>query len=830
MRLRRLVLQNFRQHKNSVVEFDSGLTGIIGPNGAGKSTILEAVAWALYGNPAARGTRDGLRFQRALPRETFGVELDFELAGHSYRIVRGLTSAELYLDGGVAPIANSISVVAEMVHRRLGMTRTEFFNTYFTGQKELNVMASMKPSERAQFLSRVLGYEKLRTAQELIRERRRLVTAEITGLRSAMRDPEAVNRMVHDAQQRCKETRQRFEESEATRLQTDENLTAIAPRWEKAQVERDRLQEILSELRVAESEELGLRRDAERIARDLAEVDTARVELEQLATDLAPLDTVAEEFRRLETLARQDGRRRALQESGRALEEEIARLRERFARVDSAPAQEEEVTVALESTRADLVETEGSLEARRTEWVRDRQEAETRRQSLRTQYTELREQRDRLVALGDDGNCPTCLRPLGESYRTVIEMLDSQLETVLVDGNYFKSRLEQLEEMPEDVRNLDERRRTVFLEVGTLERNLAKVQHAVQEKQQLTRELASKEPRLIAMQEEIESIPGGYDQKRHDEVRGEIDRLAPMESQAARLSALLEKEPQLHEEKVKVSLVLSELVSKVTELRSKRDVLGFLEKDFVTLRTAHEFAASQLHQAEVASATAQSEFTAAEGLLAAAKRDRDELVRSEQQLGALQLQRRMHEELDRAFSDLRTDLNFQLRPELSKLASSFLKDLTDDRYTELELDDAYKILVLEDGTPKPVISGGEEDLANLALRLAISQMIAERSGQNFSLLVLDEVFGSLDEARRRNVVELLRRVRDRFEQVILITHVESVKEGLDRVISVSYDEDTGASVVENVDSFVAPDYSDENDASAYDAVTQTTAGSGGGLS
>jgi exonuclease SbcC len=74
-------------------------------------------------------------------------------------------------------------------------------------------------------------------------------------------------------------------------------------------------------------------------------------------------------------------------------------------------------------------------------------------------------------------------------------------------------------------------------------------------------------------------------------------------------------------------------------------------------------------------------------------------------------------------------------------------------------------------------------------------MIAERAGQNFSLLILDEVFGSLDEARRFNVVELLRGLHDRFEQVILITHIEPVREGLDRVISVSYDADLGSSVV-----------------------------------
>jgi len=63
-------------------------------------------------------------------------------------------------------------------------------------------------------------------------------------------------------------------------------------------------------------------------------------------------------------------------------------------------------------------------------------------------------------------------------------------------------------------------------------------------------------------------------------------------------------------------------------------------------------------------------------------------------------------------------------------------------------------------------------------------MIAERAGQPLSLLVLDEIFGSLDEARRLHVVGLLRRLADRFPQVILITHIEQVREGLDRVIRV----------------------------------------------
>ena len=194
--------------------------------------------------------------------------------------------------------------------------------------------------------------------------------------------------------------------------------------------------------------------------------------------------------------------------------------------------------------------------------------------------------------------------------------------------------------------------------------------------------------------------------------------------------------------------------------------------------------------------SAETDAAAARTALERAEAAARELEQRQQTLVQLNTHKRLHDELDRAYTDLRTDLNFQLRPELSELASAFLVEITDGRYSELELDDQYNIIVLEEGLPKPVISGGEEDLANLVLRLAISQMIAERAGQPFSLLILDEIFGSLDELRRSSVLELLRRVQDRFEQVILITHIESVRDQLDHVIAVRYDEQTGSSVVE----------------------------------
>ena len=145
----------------------------------------------------------------------------------------------------------------------------------------------------------------------------------------------------------------------------------------------------------------------------------------------------------------------------------------------------------------------------------------------------------------------------------------------------------------------------------------------------------------------------------------------------------------------------------------------------------------------------------------------------------------------RALGDLRDELNAALRPDLSDLASGFLRDLTNGRYTELELDEDYMTTLLDEGEPKVVISGGEEDIANLALRLAISQMIAERAGQPLSLLILDEIFGSLDEDHRAAVVELLRNLADRFPQVILITHIDSVRDGFDRIVRVGFDQRRG---------------------------------------
>ncbi|OLD42513.1 MAG: hypothetical protein AUI63_08575 [Gemmatimonadetes bacterium 13_1_40CM_2_60_3] len=795
MKLNSVRLTNFRQHAQTEITLGTGLTGIIGPNGAGKTTILEAIAWALYGNPAIRGNRESIRFMGAGARAPVEVELDFELGSHRYRVVRGLTSAEVYLDGSDSPVANSITAVTELMQRRLGMSLSEFFHTYFTGQKELSVMAAMTPARRGQFLSRVLGYEKLRIAQDLTRDKRNRVRSAIDGMQRGMPDPEAILRALAEAASRKEEAEARAQQAAHRGAVRQREMMAIEPRWEMVQRQREQSAQLLTQITVAEEKEAALHRDTERITRELEGVQAARSQLDSLREAIEPLFALNVELQALNTLYREEGRRKTLLEAEAALREEIARLEERHTRIERAPALEEEETLELEKKRAELEDAQGLLEARRTEWVRDRQEAQTKREALRQQYSELKHQRDRVVALGEDGECPTCSRPLGGSLHTVVEHLDEMLETVNVDGSYYKARVEQLEQMPEDVQQLDEKRRTLMQEVGTLERRLAKVQLAVQELGTIVRDIAAKQQRQVQMQRDIARIPAGYDPARHADVIAEVDRLTPMEAEAARFQAMLEREPQLKLEQTRIAQEIMRVQSTLGTLRTRRAQISFTEKDFNELKADYDRVRMELQESKVAAARAQEQVSSATAAMAAAQEAAEDLKKKVAELDVLQTDRRLHDELDRAFSDLRTDLNYQLRPELSELASAFLSELTDARYTEMELDDQYNIVILEDGIPKPVLSGGEEDLANLVLRLAISQMIAERAGQNFSLLILDEVFGSLDEARRLNVVELLRGLQDRFEQVILITHIEPVREGVDRVISVRYDADRGCSIV-----------------------------------
>lgn len=125
--------------------------------------------------------------------------------------------------------------------------------------------------------------------------------------------------------------------------------------------------------------------------------------------------------------------------------------------------------------------------------------------------------------------------------------------------------------------------------------------------------------------------------------------------------------------------------------------------------------------------------------------------------------------------------------------------ITDGRYEYVTIDDDFSIRVHEAGDDYPAsrFSGGEQDDIAVALRIALSRHIAATHRiRDATVLIFDEIFGSQDEERRRNLVTALRKQEPYFPQILLISHIEGVQEECQTVIRVEEQPDLTSLAVE----------------------------------
>jgi len=148
-------------------------------------------------------------------------------------------------------------------------------------------------------------------------------------------------------------------------------------------------------------------------------------------------------------------------------------------------------------------------------------------------------------------------------------------------------------------------------------------------------------------------------------------------------------------------------------------------------------------------------------------------------------------------TDFRTAQNERAWPRLEEGAGALLSETTDGRYADVRLSADYKLVIVDRGEEHGLerYSGGEQDLANLCLRLAIADWVARERGVEIGFVVLDEVFGSQDEERRRRLVDELRTLSNRFHQLLVITHVPDIADLCEHQIHVGL-ADPGCSVDE----------------------------------
>ena len=91
--------------------------------------------------------------------------------------------------------------------------------------------------------------------------------------------------------------------------------------------------------------------------------------------------------------------------------------------------------------------------------------------------------------------------------------------------------------------------------------------------------------------------------------------------------------------------------------------------------------------------------------------------------------------------------------------------------------------------PYELFSGGEAFRINFGIRIAMSRLLARRSGAKLQTLIMDEGFGSQDGKGREKLVEVIGAIKDDFEKILVITHVEELKDAFTQRIEVTKDSD-----------------------------------------
>ena len=166
MHLNKLVMRNFKKFRRADVEFQDGLTGIVGSNGVGKSTIVEAVAWALYGNRASSIKRDYIRNSRSGDSDSVEIRLGLSLGSREltiYRAMRGknlIPEAYLLLDG--QRIATGTKEVDQRLEEILKISYQDFMKTFYARQKDLDNLLREGGSGKREYLLKLLGLDDIK--------------------------------------------------------------------------------------------------------------------------------------------------------------------------------------------------------------------------------------------------------------------------------------------------------------------------------------------------------------------------------------------------------------------------------------------------------------------------------------------------------------------------------------------------------------------------------------------------------------------------------------------------------------------------------------------
>jgi len=833
----KLRLRNFISYREEQVLDFSGihLACLAGDNGHGKSALLDAITWALWGR--ARARRDDELI--ALGENDMWVEFEFGMGRLRYRVWRqrsrkgrGQSDLHLYVwretdngSGGEWQLLDEGGLLERQAQiiRTLHMEYETFINSAFLLQGRADSFTVKTAGERKQILSDILSlsrYDRYEEQAKLAAGERKSQVERIHGEVSGI-DRELARRPVYEAQ---------LQVVRAT-------VTAAAQALRAAEAERTAIRQTLHSAQEQARQLEELRNRLLRAQRDLAEArqawTAAKARMAEYEALLAQRSEIEQGWQALLAARQEDSTwnarllrytglqeqlnrvRMTINQARLALEADHKRLAERRdemkLRVMAAQAQAAILAEAQKVLAELALKTE-----RRSALAAELRAVLERSTALRVENERLKVEGqnliDKMAMLGETetASCPLCGQPLTPAHRD--EMLVSlRAERLALQTRYQTNQAEMKllatskHTLETEDADLDRELRVVSArerQAARAEAALADGEAAAADELRIAEQMAQLAARLQARdyataeqaelaQLEAELAQSGYDSAAHRAVRSRLENLEPFDARYQRqllpaidgVDTARAQLTSLTEQIKRRETDLAEDQERGNRLASSLAGLPRLEADLARAEAVVDKAASDERRARQEEGAAMQQLHVLETLT-----ERRAQLATEQEFINAEIS--IYNQLREAFGKrgLQAMIIESAIPEVEIEANRLLARMSEGRMSlRLETQrekvsggvaETLDIIISDEVGARAyeMFSGGEAFRANLALRIAISKLLARRAGAQLQTLVIDEGFGTQDTSGRALLVEAIISIQHDFERILVITHIDELKD------------------------------------------------------
>lgn len=789
MILTNLKLENFKKYTNFEIAFESGLIGIIGKNGAGKSTIFEAILFALYGELKNKGDKEVVRNSNASSKDAVIVELDFEFDTFEYKVIRefrGKTlsaNAKLYKNQEL--ITTGAKEVTTSIVNLTKMSKDAFVHTLFASQKELTSLSNSKPEERKKMIRKLLGLEKIDFVEKELIEKSRELKREIGAFAEVLLSAE-------DISIKKEYIVEYTNQSEVLQKDISTRTTLL----DKTKIEEQTIKQELELYTKTKEQKQNLHARCELLKNSIkshqVNQDKLSTELNNLnskQTELRGLQSVKEEYISLHESIKEQEKLKEFHIRKEGLILEQNELREQYKKA------KETISLLEFETKEhkELVEKEKALEAKLESIKQTLLQIQTQEKTLLQEIAgeqkliaDISKKIENITNLGRESNCPTCTRPLLDEYDNVILSLEHIVKTTQKDK--IEKATINLEEIQKNKEQIEESQKAYIKEHFELSKAINLIESKNKDLQLQKEHFEKVTQKGVKNKAELAKLEiYTYDNTIHEqlllkqkELKTKYEYILSLETMLKRVDNIKEELQTSIQNQDKYNL---ELLQKDLEFQAiNYDEVKHQEKikQYDEVQAKKDSLTAVINELKVKIATIQGQI----------KTIQETLNNNEIQLSKVQTKKddlNDYEKIKISLAEFKTKLNSKVAPRISDIASNMYAQITKGKYQHIEVSNDFDFYIYDEGKKYPIerFSGGEIDLANLVLRIAISKTLSELSGaSSVEFLAFDEVFGSQDEARRMEILEAFHTIKEQYRQIFLISHEMEIKEMFERVVEV----------------------------------------------